>query len=82
MKDLAQKILNEGKHVIADFICPTAKTREDFNADIVIWANTIRKWRFEDSNKMFVKPNKFDFRVAEKMLKPGLLKLQKKFYKN
>ena len=39
MKDLAQKALNEGKHVVADFICPTPKTREDFNADIVIWVD-------------------------------------------
>ena len=29
MKDLAQKALNEGKNVIADFVCPTPKTRED-----------------------------------------------------
>ena len=43
MKDLAQKALNEGKHVVADFICPTPKTREDFNADIVIWVDTIKK---------------------------------------
>ena len=66
MKALAQKALNEGKNVIADFVCPTPKTREDFNADIVIWVDTIKKGRFEDTNKMFVKPNKFDFRVTEK----------------
>ena len=66
MRDLAQKALNEGKHVVADFVCPTPKTRKDFNADIVIWVDTIKKGRFEDTNKMFIKPNKFDFRVTEK----------------
>ena len=65
MRDLAQKALNEGKHVVADFVCPTPKTRKDFNADIVIWVDTIKKGRFEDTNKMFIKPNKFDFRVTE-----------------
>ena len=66
MKDLAQKALDEGKHVIADFVCPTPQTREDFNADIVIWVDTIEQGRFEDTNKMFVKPETFDFRVPEK----------------
>ncbi len=66
MKDLAQKALDEGKHVIADFVCPTPQTREDFKADIVIWVDTIEEGRFEDTNKMFVKPEKFDFRVPEK----------------
>ena len=66
MRDLAQKALNEGEHVVADFVCPTPKTRKDFNADIVIWVDTIKKGRFEDTNKMFIKPNEFDFRVTEK----------------
>ena len=75
MKDLAQKALNEGRHVIADFICPTPKTRKDFNADIVIWVDTIKKGRFEDTNKMFVKPKKFDFRVTEKNAKKWSLQI-------
>ena len=66
MKDLAEKALSEGKHVIADFICPTPKTRKDFNADIVIWVDTIKKGKFDNTNKIFVKPEKFDFRVTEK----------------
>ena len=65
MKDLAQKHLNEGKNVIADFVCPTEKTRKDFNADILIWVDTIKKGRFEDTNKMFEEPKKFHYRVTE-----------------
>ena len=52
-----------------DFICPTPQTRKDFNADFVIWMDTIKEGRFEDTNQMFVKPNKFDFRVTEKNAK-------------
>ena len=66
MKDLSQKALDEGKHVIADFVCPTPETREDFNADVTIWMDTIKKGRFEDTNKMFVPPEKTDFRITEK----------------
>ena len=75
MKDLAQKALNEGNNVIADFVCPTQKTRKNFNADIVIWVDTIKKGRFEDTNKMFVKPKKFDFRVTEKNAKKWSLQI-------
>ena len=69
MKDLADQALKENKHVIVDFICPTPQTRKDFNADFVIWMDTIKEGRFEDTNQMFVKPNKFDFRVTEKNAK-------------
>ena len=81
MRDLAQKGLDEGKNVIADFVCPTPKTRKDFNADIVIWVDTIKKGRFEDTNKMFVKPNKFDFRVTEKNAEIWAIKIADKIQK-
>ena len=66
MKDLADKAIKDGKNVIVDFICPTPKTREDFNADFLIWMDTIKKGRFEDTNQLFIKPKKFDYRVFEK----------------
>ena len=77
MKDLAQNALNKGNNVIADFICPTPATRKDFNADIVIWVDTIKKGRFEDTNKMFIEPKKFDFRVTEKNAKKWSLQIFK-----
>ena len=66
MKDLAEKIISKDKNAIVDFICPTPKTRKIFNADITIWLDTIETGRFEDTNKMFIKPDTFDFRVTEK----------------
>lgn len=63
MKSLSQKALDEGKNVIADFVCPTPKTREDFNADYTVWVDTIKEGRFEDTNKMFQAPDEYDFRV-------------------
>ena len=56
MKSLAQKALDQGKNVIADFVCPTDKTREDFNADVLIWMDTIKEGRFQDTNKIFINP--------------------------
>lgn len=66
MRLLAQKSIDSGKHVIADFVCPTPKTREDFKADITIWMDTIQRSRFEDTNDMFVPPKNFDYRIKEK----------------
>ena len=51
-------------YFIRYFICPTPKARELFNADIIIWVDTIKKGRFDDTNAMFVKPEKFDFEVT------------------
>ena len=64
--DIAEKIKKEGKYeyLVADYICPTPQTRKIFNADYIVWINTIKEGRFDDTNKMFVKPEKFDFEVT------------------
>ena len=64
MADLAEKYKQEGRYVVCDFVCPTPKTRELFNADFTVWVDTIKKGRFDDTNSMFVKPKKFDFHVT------------------
>jgi len=66
MENFANKYKPEGHIVIADFVCPTEKARELFAPDILIWVDTITQGRFEDTNKMFVRPAKFDFRVTTK----------------
>ena len=55
----------KGRFVICDFVCPTSKTRKNFDADITIWMDTIKKGRFDDTNKIFVQPEKVDFHVTE-----------------
>jgi len=64
MSDEALKIKKEGNNVIADFICPTPEARELFPADYIVWVDTIKEGRFEDTNQMFVKPEKFNFHVT------------------
>ena len=64
MADAALKLKNEGNNVIADFICPTPEARKIFSADYIIWVDTIKEGRFEDTNQMFVKPENFDFHVT------------------
>tara|TARA_B110000438_G_C15691201_1_gene596842 strand:- start:55 stop:834 length:780 start_codon:yes stop_codon:yes gene_type:complete len=66
MSDFADKYIKEGHYVVADFICPVPKARELFNADYIVWVDTIKKGRFEDTNEMFIKPENFDFHVTTK----------------
>ena len=62
--EFAIKLKEEGNFVVADFICPTPEARRLFPADYIIWVDTIKEGRFDDTNKMFVKPDKFDFQVT------------------
>ena len=64
MSNEALKIKKEGNNVIADFICPTPEARDLFPADYIVWVDTIKEGRFEDTNQMFVKPEKFNFHVT------------------
>ncbi|MDC0468872.1 adenylyl-sulfate kinase [Candidatus Pelagibacter sp.] len=77
MAEFALKLKKEGNKVIADFICPTPEARALFPSDYVIWVDTIKEGRFDDTNKMFVKPEKFDFHVTTQDAKnwaPKILK--------
>ena len=51
-------------HCVCDFICPTEETRKLFNADITVWMDTIKESRFEDTNKIFETPSKYDYRIT------------------
>ena len=66
MAAAAKKSIDESNYsfLVTDYVCPTPETREIFNADYTIWVDTIKKGRFEDTNKMFVNPEKFDFKVT------------------
>ena len=81
MADFALKLKAEGNYVIADFICPTPEPRKLFPADYVIWVDTIKEGRFEDTNLMFVKPNKFNYHVTSqdaKLWAPKIIEELKK----
>ena len=49
-------------HCVVDFVCPYDAWRDDY--DIKIWMNTIKKGKFEDTNKMFEKPSHCHFEIT------------------
>ena len=77
MADFAKKMKDEGDYVIADFICPTPEARSLFPADYIVWVDTIKSGRFDDTNKMFVKPEKYDCHVTTQDAKVWAPKIAK-----
>lgn len=55
-----------GEYVICDFVAPLPEMRHNFKADWTIWMDTIGAGRYEDTNKAFVPPEIYDFRINEK----------------
>lgn len=54
-----------GDYVICDFVAPLPEMRHNFKADWTIWIDTIEAGRYEDTNKAFVPPEIYDFRIIE-----------------
>jgi len=63
MYELSTKV--ETEYVIADFVAPLVEMRENYSADWTIWVDTIREGRYADTNKAFIEPEIYDFRVNE-----------------
>ena len=65
MRTFADFEKKNNRFVICDFVCPTKETRKNFDADITIWMDTIDQGRFEDTNKIFTRPEHVDFHIKE-----------------
>ena len=63
MRELADK--SQCDFVIVDFVAPLTEMRHNFKADWIIWMDTIEAGRYEDTNRMFVPPEFYDFRITE-----------------
>ena len=59
MEDLCQIA---GKSAVVDFVCPFNLYRKNY--DLTVWMNTIESGRYEDTNKIFEKPNQVDYEIT------------------
>ena len=64
MRELADE--SNTDFCIVDFVAPLPEMRYNYKADWTIWMDTIDAGRYEDTNKMFVQPDVYDFRITEK----------------
>jgi predicted kinase len=63
---ICDRVVEAGGTAIADFICPTEETRAAFGEAFTTWVDRIAAGRFEDTNRMFVAPSRFDFGFVPK----------------
>jgi hypothetical protein len=64
MRELADSY-TDMDYVICDFVAPLVEMRNNFKADWCIWMDTIDAGRFEDTNRAFIAPEVYDFRITE-----------------
>ena len=66
MRIIATAIEQQGLIAICDFVCPTQELRKIFDADLVIWMDTIQTSQFEDTNQLFepLTIEEYDFRIT------------------
>jgi adenylate kinase family enzyme len=65
MRELADNCPSNPEYIIADFVAPLVEMRNNFKADWTIWVDTIREGRYADTNKAFIEPEVYDFRITE-----------------
>ena len=75
MRNIADYEKSQGRTVICDFVCPTKATRAEFDADMIIWIDTIKEGRFADTNKVFEPPKNVTFRVDKHLNEAGMTEL-------
>ena len=63
MREIAD--VSNRDYIIADFVCPLPEMRDIYDPDFLIWVDTIKESRFEDTNRVFVAPEQYDIRVTE-----------------
>ena len=63
MREIAD--VSNRDYIIADFVCPLPAMRDIYAADFTVWMDTITQGRYEDTNRLFEPPEKYDVRVTE-----------------
>jgi adenylylsulfate kinase len=64
---LCDQVVKIGCFAVADFICPTAEARAEFEAGgsaFIVWVDRVRQSRFKDTDRIFVAPERYDLHVT------------------
>jgi adenylylsulfate kinase len=72
MRTFADFEVSNGRWVVCDFVAPTNETRKQFEPDVTIWIDTINEGRFEDTNKMFEKPDSVNYHIKTHLTDGGI----------
>jgi adenylylsulfate kinase len=64
-------------YCICELVAPTPQIREKFSADYIIWLDTIKSSEYPDTDNIFIEPDKYDFRITEKVNEEIIEKIAK-----
>ena len=73
MKTYAEFESRNNRVVLCDFIAPTKKSRDIFDADFKIWMNTHTKSKYENTNKIFEEPTDCNIVIRKYLSDPEIL---------
>jgi adenylylsulfate kinase len=62
---------------VSCFICPSPSLMKTFSPDKIIWMDTIQKGKYENTNKLFTSPKKYDVRIQTYMNEKKLNKVMR-----
>ena len=67
MRAIADRGVASGFVMLCDFVCPTKELREIFDADFVVWMDTVKRSEYKDTNSIFERPTEeeYDIRIDE-----------------
>lgn len=80
MAHLANFEVSKGRSVICDFVCPLEEGRKIFDADVVIWLNTIIESEYGDTNKLFEPPKNPEWVISYFLNEPKIIKMFESIY--
>lgn len=61
---LCDRVVAANCYAIADFVCPTEACRAAFGDAFVVWVDRIQESRYQDTNRLFAAPARWDVRVT------------------
>jgi adenylylsulfate kinase len=65
MTQNSEMCCKNGIIAICDFICPLNLYRNFLQPQITVWMDTIKESKYEDTNKLFEKPDKYDIHITD-----------------
>jgi ABC-type cobalamin/Fe3+-siderophores transport system ATPase subunit len=65
VRGVADLLELQGRIAIVDFVCPLPETQALFSDSIVIWMDTIRASRYQDTNRLFSPPQRSTLHVTQ-----------------
>ena len=65
---------------VVDMVSPTPHTRDILKPDFIIWMDTIKEGRFDDTNEMFVPPENPDYTLSKYYTTEDIKNIMPKLY--